>query len=115
MLPQKRRINRSEIDYILKNSRRYNSPHLTLYLSRNPENMDSDTKFSFSVSKKVCKGAVDRNKLRRRGYSIISKSVKNPKKGFLCFFLYKKDSDSLDFTAIESELKRLLSDSGVLI
>jgi ribonuclease P protein component len=44
----------------------------------------------FSVSKKVVKTAVGRNKQRRRGYSAISKVYPTVKPGYFLFFVYKK-------------------------
>jgi ribonuclease P protein component len=110
MLPKKRRISRKEIDKVLKSGQRLNSPHLLLYLSKTGLNY---SKFSFSVSKKVCQKAVDRNKYRRRGYSIISKAGKT-QAGFAGLFVFKKGSSGLSFDTIEKEVLGLLCDSGVL-
>lgn len=112
MLPKNSRISRKEIEVLLKSGRRYHSPNLQLYsLTKDIKN----SKFSFSVSKKVCKNAVDRNKYRRRGYSVIGKHKSLIKSGFYCLFIFKKNSKSITFESIETEILELLSVSGVLI
>ena len=42
-----------------------------------------NSKFSFSISKKVEKSAVLRNKMRRIGYKVIENELNSIKKGFL--------------------------------
>lgn len=116
MLPKKRRIERKEFSPILTTGKRYNSPHLLLYVAKiGDNNKNKETKFSFSVSKKVCKNAVDRNKYRRQGYSVISKNIKQIKPGYLCSFSFKKGRGSIDFSTLEKEIVQLLSDALVLI
>lgn len=73
------------------------------------------SRFSFSVSKKVCPGAAKRNKYRRRGYSIISRYMKKINQGYFCFFSFKKGSVPAEFSVLEKEIKELLSTSLVLI
>lgn len=115
MLPKNRRIERKNFQYILKNGKRLNSKSFTLYLAKIEQNKDFlDTRVSFSVSKKVSKTAVNRNKLRRRGYSIINKHYKSIRKGYYCFFVYKKEYE-FDFMALEREILGLLSSSLVLV
>ncbi len=116
MLPKKRRISRKEFPYILSKGKRYNSPHLLLYVAKidnSPETKDS--RFSFSISKKVHPLAVDRNKSRRRGYSIINKNLAKIRPGYLCFFSFKKGNGEVSFNDLEKEVLELLSASGVII
>ncbi len=116
MLPKKRRISRSEFPYILANGKRYNSQHLLLYLVKNQANKPYfQTKIAFSVSKKVCNTAVGRNKLRRRGYSVVGKKISKIEPGSLGFFVFKKGSTSTSFKALEGEIFELLSNSLMLI
>lgn len=44
------------------------------------------SKFSFSISKKVAKTAVLRNKMRRAGYNTINQNLNKVKTGFLVRF-----------------------------
>ncbi|TSC70546.1 MAG: hypothetical protein CEO12_267 [Parcubacteria group bacterium Gr01-1014_46] len=115
MLPKKRRIERKYFGQIMSQGKRYNSPSFTLYLAKmDVGNGLPDSKFSFSVSKKVLKRAVDRNKLRRRGYSVISRNLKKIKPGFFVFFLYKKGFEK-DYSLLEKEINGLLSSTLVII
>ena len=115
MLPKKRRIKRGDFPYLISKGRRYNTPHLLLYVVKMAENKaNSATKVSFSVSKKVCSKAVDRNKLRRRGYSIISSHISEIQPNFECFFVFKKDSLDVSFKALEDEILELLSTALVI-
>jgi len=111
MLSKKRRISKKEIEVILKTGKRLNSPHLSLYISKT--NLGC-SRFSFSVSKKVCPKAVDRNKYRRRGYSVIQK-INQIKPGYDCLFVFKKGSSGIKHDIVEGEISELLYVSGVLI
>ena len=115
MLPKKRRIARLEFTNILSKGKRYNSPHLLLYIASNSKESHKDSTFSFSVSKKVCSNAVDRNKYRRQGYSTVGKHIKLIKPGFQCSFSFKKGIKGLTFGILEKEILELLSNSGVLL
>jgi len=107
MLPKKRRIPRKEFTYILANSKRFHSPHLTLYIAHNTP--DSPSRFSFSVSKKIYKRAVDRNLCRRRGYNSISKVLHSIPNGFFFFFVFKKGVYPVSFQELEKEVLALVT------
>ncbi|MSU45153.1 MAG: ribonuclease P protein component [Candidatus Zambryskibacteria bacterium] len=114
MLPKKNRISRREIEVILKNGSRYNSPNLLMYLYKNgKEKKLQNSQFSFSISKKISKNAVDRNKQRRRGYSVINKHIDKIKDGYYCMFVFKKGSGSIKYENLEKEILELLSESNV--
>ncbi len=113
MLPKKRRIARQAFTEILTRGKRYNSPNLLLYVAESSPKEPS--RFSFSVSKKVHKLAVDRNKYRRRGYSVVSQHVANARPGYLCFFVFKKGSGSIKFETLQKEVLDLLHTSGVIV
>ena len=104
-----------EFPSILTTGKRYNSEHLLLYVAKDYQDKKSEnSRFAFSVSKKVCKNATDRNKLRRQGYSLIGKYTKKIKPGFLCFFSLKKNSKNINFQSFEKEVSELLSMSSML-
>ncbi len=113
MLPKSRRISREEFSSILKAGKRYASSHFTLYVAQNKANLKKPSQFSFSVSKKIAKSAVERNRLRRRGYSAIKGLVKEVKHGYLLMFSFKNKTVSVE--SIHKELGELLSDSAVLL
>ena len=75
---------------------------------------NSDSRFSFSVSKKVASKAVDRNKYRRRGYSVIRNNINKIKSGFFSAFSFKKGEGPIKFSELEKEILGLLSSAGML-
>jgi ribonuclease P protein component len=115
MLPQKRRIPRKEFDPIIKEGQKYNSPKLLLYFANNnKKSPDNQSRFAFSVSKKVAKLAVSRNKYRRMGYAVIEKHLSGIEPGSFLFFSFKKNSLPIKFPELEKEVVGLLYNSGVL-
>lgn len=113
MLPKNRRIPRKEFQLILNKGKRYNSPIFLLYKAEN--NTNNQTKIAFSVSKKVSKTAVSRNKYRRQGYSVVRKYINQIKPGYFLFFNFKKPEKKIEYKTIGSEIEKLLSDSGMLL
>jgi len=87
----------------LKSGNRRESEHLTLRLNK------GTPKFSFVVSKKVAAKAVERNRIKRRGYEAINELLKkgfNKKSGV---FFAKKGISKLTFKELKEEIKSLLS------
>jgi ribonuclease P protein component len=113
MLPKTERLKREEFTNILKSGKRLNSKHLLLYVLKNTKEK-TKTKFSFSISKKISKNATSRNKLRRRGYSVIAKLKNKLRPGFMCFFSFKKGGELTTFRELEKEIAELLSVSSVI-
>ncbi|MFZ2522876.1 MAG: ribonuclease P protein component [Minisyncoccia bacterium] len=115
MLPKKRRIGRSLFAYITRVGKRYNSPHFLMYTApMKAEEKPQDSRFSFSLSKKNCKSAVLRNKLRRRGYSVIKDIIINIESGHYFFFNSKKGVEKVGFLELKGEIVKLLSNYTVL-
>ena len=73
----------------------------------------SPSQFSFSVSKKVAKSAVARNRLRRQGYAAIESILSTCKPGFYCMFSYKKGSTALTGIEILKEVQQLVTTASV--
>ncbi len=116
MLPHTERIRRVQFQYILSRGKRYNSPHLLLYIAlKNTPTEKNINNFAFSVSKKIAKRAVVRNKLRRQGYNIISKYKNKITHSHFFLFCFKKDSTNLSFSHFEKEILELLQDASVLL
>lgn len=110
MLAKNRRISRKEFPYILSKGKKYDSNHLFLYMTPIHSNgANKSSKFSFSISKKVRPSAVERNKYRRRGYSIVSNHIEEVKPGYFYFFSFKKGSVPMKFSVLEKEITELLS------
>lgn len=73
MLLKKNRVTKKDIEEIFKKGSSVFSSNLNLrFLSNSKE---KEPKIAFIVPKTVSKKAVVRNKLRRRGYQIIQKSL----------------------------------------
>ena len=111
MLPKNRRIKRGEFKDLLGGVR-YNSTHFLVYIKTIEKTKLS--LFSFSISKKVCSKAVSRNRLRRQGYSVINKNIKNIKNGFMCFFLFKKGQYPMSFNVLEKEILEVLDKNKII-
>lgn len=113
MLPKSRRIPRKIFGNLFSKGKRYNSKNFIVYVYPTQKPTDRSI-FSFSVSKKVQKSATDRNFLRRRGYSAISKHLSIIKDGNMFLFVYKPKY-SKDFSEIEKDILELLSSISVII
>ena len=69
------------------------------------------SRFAFVVSKKIAPNAVDRNKLRRRGYSTV-RTFFPLKKSITGAFFYKKDAVNAKLPEIKKEIEGLLKRAG---
>ncbi len=104
MLPKNRRIPRD----ILKNlTGPYKVFHTTHFSVRIVRGKDTRARFSVSVSKKVSKKAVARNKVRRRTYSAIGGSLLGIAPG-LYLFSAKPGADKIKGDVLRSELESLV-------
>ncbi len=112
MLPRNKRIPKKDFKYILTKGKRISTSHLLLYIVKGYK--EEGSRFSFSVSKKVAKSAVLRNKLRRQGYSSLEDCLLKVKKGYFFFFSIKS-RDGLDYKVMKKEVLELLSNSLMLI
>src|SRR6476620_3631920 len=111
MLPKKKRVERTIFPETLGRGKSAYSPFLNLKcLKRSDKN---ESKFSFVVSKAVAKKAVQRNLLRRRGYSVIKDNQSKIKESFTCIFFFKKESVSLSFKELEKDILFLLKKADV--
>jgi len=103
MLPKKNRADKRIVEKIFKEGKFINSLSLTFKFLISPE---SGKRISFVVPKNVAKLAVKRNLLRRRGYSVLEKYIKQFPSGFIGVFIFKKYQD--DISIIENEIKTIL-------
>lgn len=77
MLPKNQRIPRLVFNELLIRSKYANSPHFSLRFTFN----DGNPRLGVSVSKKVSKSAVARNKIRRQTYSAMRPLLPNLQRG----------------------------------
>lgn len=114
MLPSSRRVRQKSFQEIFKNGRFFSGKNLSLTVLKNSKFPEKPSSFAFSVSKKVSNKAVLRNKLRRRGYSIVKGVINQIKPGFLAVFVLKKGAEKLIFQEYKEEIESLLAKSNLL-
>ena len=105
MLKKERRISREYLKSLEKPIFFLNNGTLSVRVF---ENKDKGlcSKFSFSISKKIEKTAVVRNKMRRLGYDIVKEYMDSVKDGFFLKFVF----NSTYKDGIESYIKREILD-----
>lgn len=103
MLSKKIRTNVDEVENVFKNSHSYSTEHITLRAYQN-----TTTKVGFVVPKRLKLSAVNRNKLRRRGYSGVRHLLDHISSPHTLVFFFKKGAETLSLTRMETELKELL-------
>ncbi len=103
MLPKKNRADRKAVEKIFKEGKFINSQNLTLKFIKSDSAVPQ---ISFIVPKSVAKLAVKRNYLRRLGYSVLEKHLKElpPITGA---FVFKKYQD--DISILENEIKNIFN------
>jgi ribonuclease P protein component len=104
MLPKNRRIPRELFKSILEKGRYSNSPHFSVKVSPEGEK----ARVAVSVSKKVAKRAVARNRARRRAYSALQELVPTIRPG-LYLISTKSGAQDLKGDVLKDELRELLS------
>lgn len=102
MLLRKNRPDTKDIDHIWKDGRFLNS---TIFTFKYLKTENLVPKVAFIAPKSVCKGAIGRNTLRRKGYRALRTLLPLPK-GILGAFIFKKNEANFD--KIQHEIKDLL-------
>lgn len=102
MLPKSRRIPRELFRPLLESGKYFNTKHFVMRVAPS-----SDIRMAVSVSKKVSKKAVVRNKIRRRVYSVLNK-IFSDIKPCLYMFIAKPNSSVIKGGELEDELKTLI-------
>jgi ribonuclease P protein component len=77
-------------------------------------NLEGKSRFGVSVPKKVAKTAVERNKIRRRVYSVIKKVESLLITGKNSIFIMKAGSEKIGFEELTNEIKKIFVKSGLL-
>jgi ribonuclease P protein component len=124
MFPKKNRISKKEFKEILTVGRVFHSPSFSLRGIKSSSLSKRGAvppKFAFVVSKKIAKTAVERNKMRRRGFHALREIIFCPgiamnakMNGFSCAFFFKKEGKEMKFDELKREIKVLLEKSGEL-
>lgn len=107
MLPKKKRVTTKEVEEIFKKGIFLNSPSLTFKYFKNNATDHRETKISFIAPKSVAKLAVERNLLRRRGYSALKKNIEKFPIATIGVFIFKKYQD--DISTLSNEIKNIFN------
>ncbi|WKZ26300.1 MAG: ribonuclease P protein component [Candidatus Paceibacterota bacterium] len=113
MLPSSLRVRKEYFREIFKSGKFFPSKNLTIVVLETKELAQKQSRFSFSISSKVSGNAVDRNKLRRRGYAAVKDLILQIKPGFLAVFVLKKGAEKLNFEEYKKEIEDLLKKSSL--
>ncbi len=70
-------------------------------------------KFSVSVSKRVAKRAVDRNRIRRRVYAALREVKEDVKKSVFIMIMPKRECQTIKLAEIKNELTFLFKKAGL--
>lgn len=106
MLPKNRRIPRKMFPLLSDGAKVFKN---NVFLLRFVQGNNKESRFCFSVSKKIAKNAVIRNRLRRTGYQLLEKYVPKIKPGVLALFSFRKIPK--DDEEIIRNLNSILNDS----
>ncbi len=104
MSPKKNRADKKAIEKIFKMGRFLTSPNLTFKFILN--NNSNIPRISFIAPKNIARLAVERNFLRRKGYSALGKQIYNFPLSISGVFVFKKYQD--DILILENEIKNIL-------
>lgn len=103
----------SSLRYVFKNGETVRSRVLTLRYTKNSHRKRS--RFSVSVSKKVLKSAVKRNRIRRRMYEAIRLVLPEISRvSDIVFIVTSAELLTMEYPALEASVTRCLVDAGLL-
>jgi len=103
MLKKKQRLSRGEFAHLLKHGKRLHSPYFSLLYTP-----VEGTKCGLVVGKKIAKKAVERNKLRRKIYTIFGENL-TLLDGFHCAILTRPSITSLSYSELKTEMEKVLN------
>jgi ribonuclease P protein component len=106
MLPKESRIPRKMFPLFTHGAKVFKN---NLFLLRLVPNTEQNSRFCFSVSKKIAKSAVVRNRLRRAGYRALKEYLPQIKPQVLALFSYRAVPKSND--DVIKNLTSILNDS----
>lgn len=111
MLKKKSKTTRELVLRVISSRRNFYGVFMTLRIMRIN---DATSRFSFIVSKKVAARATDRNKIKRRGYSIIEGIYTGVEPHMAALFFVKKEACKASFADLRKESIELLRKGGIL-
>ena len=111
MLPKSLRIPRKLFSQLKNGGKTFKNRLFLLKFAPNQEK-DEQKRFTFSVSKKISKSAVVRNKLRRLGYRLLKPLISEIKPNILASFSFLRVP--IDIKDADENLKSILLESRLL-
>jgi ribonuclease P protein component len=109
MLSKNRRVSKSLFDKVLKEGSIIHGQLLTLRFS--PKSEDIYSHIAIVAPKSVAKSAVERNKLRRRGYSAVASFSVPPS---ISIFFFKKEAKNASVKDLSLDMEMLLKRSKLI-
>jgi len=109
MLPKHKRISRDSFKLILIQGQLFHSPHFLLRTINSPKEG-----YATLVSKKIARGAVDRNRIRRRIYAVLRSLVVQIKKPTNIIISAKPGALKISFLEQEKEITQLLRTARII-
>ncbi len=106
MLAKKHRINKEIFEKIIKRGKIFSSDHFYVKTLPLP---GKNSVFTFVVSSKVSKKAVERNKIKRRARHIIKKMMPKVENGLGMIFFFKKGAEKMVFSELEKEINDIFN------
>lgn len=107
MLPNKRRIRKTEFSELLSKGAFGASPLFTIRFISSKK--DEKSTFAVVVSKKVASSAVARNKIKRNCYHVLRDLSPKVKNSYKIIFFVKKGVEKLSFKDLSSEIHSALA------
>jgi len=112
MLPKNRRIPRKMFPLLQNGAKTFKNKLFLLRFVAKSEPKNKESRFCFSVSKKISKKAVIRNKLRRAGYGLLKEHLLKIKPEILAFFSFKEVPKNNE--EIVKNLESILKESSLI-
>lgn len=74
---------------------------------------NTESRFSIVVPASVTKSKPTKNRLRRQGYTIIRKLLKNLDSGYTAIVFLKKESKNLTYPGLEKEIVKVFKKAKI--
>ncbi len=114
MLAQRYRFHgHGSLRYLYRNGHIIRTPELTLRYIKNPHRVHS--RYAVIISKKVLKGAVKRNRMRRRIYEVIRKEAIYRQPGFdIAVSVFSSDILEISHEELTEKIVSLFKKAGII-
>ena len=112
MLSKKYRLlKKKDFENVFKKGKFINNKFLYFKIIQNNQ---KNSRFGISISKKITKKAVDRNKIKRQIRNIIKQKIPFIKKNIDLVIISKKEINEKSFTQIEENINQILVKAKIM-